>query len=124
MSRSARSARWDPKPSREPYPQSRPTDGGITMTSAPQPPAPDLQSPEPRTATPRFLLIAAALAGCLVLATGLLLFVGYRDSPRGIAGTVLSSAIGGPFRLTDQNGKPFTEADLKGKWHLIFFGYT
>ena len=94
------------------------------MTSAPQPPAPDPQSRGTQTATPRFLLIAAALAGCLVLATGLLLFVGYRDSPRGIAGTVLSSAIGGPFRMIDQNGKPFTEADLKGKWHLIFFGYT
>ena len=59
-----------------------------------------------------------------MLATGLLLFVGYRDNPREIAGTVLSSAIGGPFHLTDQNGKQFTEADLKGKWHLIFFGYT
>ena len=94
------------------------------MASAPQTPAPDLQSREPRTAMPRFLLVAAALAGFLVFATGLLLFVGYWDSPRGIAGTVLSSAIGGPFHLTDQNGKPFTEADLTGKWHLIFFGYT
>jgi protein SCO1/2 len=89
------------------------------MTSAPQTPA-----PEPQSATPRFLLIAVALAGFLVLATGLLLFVGYRDSPRGIAGTVLSSTIGGPFQLVDQNGKPFTDADLKGKWHLVFFGYT
>ena len=94
------------------------------MTSAPPDPRARPSIQEPRTATPRFLLIAAALAGFLVLATGLLLFVGYRDSPRGIAGTVLSSAIGGPFHLTDQNGKPFTEADLKGKWHLIFFGYT
>jgi protein SCO1/2 len=89
------------------------------MTAGPQPPA-----PEPRTGTPRFLLIAVALAGFLVLATGLLLFLGYRDTPRGIAGTVLSSAIGGPFHLVDQNGRPFTEADLKGKWNLIFFGYT
>ncbi len=81
-------------------------------------------APDPQTGTPRFLLIAVALAGCLVLATGLLLFFGYRDNPRGIAGTMLSSAIGGPFHLVDQNGRPFTEADLKGKWHLVFFGYT
>ena len=59
-----------------------------------------------------------------MLATGILLFVGLRDSPRGIAGTVLSSAIGGPFHLVDQNGRPFTDADLNGKWHLVFFGYT
>jgi protein SCO1 len=89
------------------------------MTAAPQTP-----SPEPNTGTPRFLLIAAALAGLLVLATGLLLFLGYRDNPRGIAGTVLSSAIGGPFNLVDQNGRPFSDADLKGKWHLVFFGFT
>ncbi len=32
--------------------------------------------------------------------------------------------IGGPFALTDQNSGKFTDADLKGKWHLVFFGYT
>jgi protein SCO1/2 len=25
---------------------------------------------------------------------------------------------------TDQNGKPVSDADLKGKWQLVFFGYT
>src|SRR5689334_20936639 len=90
----------------------------------PQTPAPPPAAPEPRIGTPRFLLIAVALAAFLVLATGLLLFVGLRDNPRGIAGSVLSAAIGGPFQLVDQNGKPFTDADLRGKWHLVFFGYT
>jgi protein SCO1/2 len=32
--------------------------------------------------------------------------------------------IGGKFTLVDNNGKPFTDAELKGKWHLVFFGYT
>jgi cytochrome oxidase Cu insertion factor (SCO1/SenC/PrrC family) len=33
-------------------------------------------------------------------------------------------AIGGSFSLTDQNGRTFTDADLKGKPTLIYFGYT
>lgn len=86
--------------------------------------APPTPGPRPHSGTPRFLLIAIALAGLLVLATGLLLYLGLRDNPRGIAGTVLSSTIGGPFQLVDQNGQRFTDADLKGKWHLVFFGYT
>ena len=32
--------------------------------------------------------------------------------------------IGGPFTLTDQTGKQVTEADFRGKYMLIFFGYT
>ncbi|TYJ58748.1 hypothetical protein B9479_000584 [Cryptococcus floricola] len=32
--------------------------------------------------------------------------------------------IGGPFQLTTQDGVPFTEQDLKGKWSLIYFGFT
>jgi protein SCO1 len=74
--------------------------------------------------SPRFAIAAVILAGVLVLAAGALLAIAYRENPKGAAGTLLSSAIGGPFRLEDQNGKPFTDADLKGKWHLLFFGYT
>ena len=73
---------------------------------------------------PRFLLVAAVLAGFVILGTGAFLALAFRDNPRGIAGTTLSSAIGGPFRLTDQNGKTVTDADLKGKWSLVYFGYT
>ncbi|KAG8986410.1 Cu-binding protein [Tulasnella sp. 427] len=32
--------------------------------------------------------------------------------------------VGGPFTLTDQDGKEFTEKDLLGKWSLIYFGFT
>jgi protein SCO1/2 len=35
-----------------------------------------------------------------------------------------TAAIGGPFRLTDQNGKTFTDQDLKGRPFLVFFGFT
>jgi protein SCO1/2 len=32
--------------------------------------------------------------------------------------------IGGPFRLTSHEGKPFTDQDLKGKPFVVFFGFT
>lgn len=35
-----------------------------------------------------------------------------------------AAAIGGPFRLVDQNGAPRTEQMLKGKWSVVFFGFT
>src|SRR3984893_18451221 len=70
------------------------------------------------------LLIAGVLAGLLILGTGAFLAVALRDNPRGVAGMALASAIGGPFQLVDQNGKTVTDADLKGKWTLISFGYT
>jgi protein SCO1/2 len=34
------------------------------------------------------------------------------------------SAIGGPFSLIDQHGRPVTDQDLKGHPALVFFGYT
>ena len=35
-----------------------------------------------------------------------------------------NSKLGGPFTLTDQNGKTVTDADYRGKYLLIYFGYT
>jgi cytochrome oxidase Cu insertion factor (SCO1/SenC/PrrC family) len=32
--------------------------------------------------------------------------------------------VGGAFHLTDHNGKEFTDADLKGKYSLVYFGFT
>lgn len=32
--------------------------------------------------------------------------------------------IGGPFTLTDQNGRPRTDADFAGKYRMMYFGYT
>ena len=72
----------------------------------------------------RFVLAAVLLGGLVIMGVGALLTLAYRDTPRGAAGTLLASAIGGPFRLVDQNGKTVTDADLKGKWSLVYFGYT
>jgi len=32
--------------------------------------------------------------------------------------------VGGPFELVDHNGKRFTADDLKGKYALVYFGFT
>ncbi len=32
--------------------------------------------------------------------------------------------LGGPFTLTDQNGVRRSDADFRGKYMLVFFGYT
>jgi protein SCO1/2 len=72
----------------------------------------------------RFVLVAALLGGFAILGAGAFLALSRHETPRGAAGTLLASAIGGPFRLVDQNGKTVTDADLKGKWSLVYFGYT
>jgi protein SCO1 len=72
---------------------------------------------------PPFVLVATAFAGVLVLVAGVLIGVAFRQT-HGIAGSPLGGVFGGKFSLVDQNGKPFTDANLKGKWNLVFFGYT
>ncbi|KAK0392872.1 hypothetical protein NLU13_2366 [Sarocladium strictum] len=32
--------------------------------------------------------------------------------------------VGGPFELTDHNGKPFTSEMMKGRYSLVYFGFT
>src|SRR5580704_10802285 len=80
--------------------------------------------PPAKTKATPFALIAVAIAGVLVLAAGLLIGLAFRDSTKGVAGGPLAASVGGPFSLIDQYGKPFTEANLKGRWQLVFFGYT
>lgn len=35
-----------------------------------------------------------------------------------------AAAIGGPFTLVDQDGKPVDQRVLDGRWSIVFFGYT
>jgi protein SCO1/2 len=72
----------------------------------------------PRTA--RLLLVLGAFVAGLVLFSAVIFIVTGR-TPSPIA---LPSAIGGPFKLVDQNAKPITDQDLKGKPFLVFFGFT
>jgi protein SCO1/2 len=69
--------------------------------------------------TARPLVIATAFAASLIL--GLLIVFWAMG---GVSKVAQPAAIGGPFQLTDQNGKTVTDKNLKGKPTLIFFGYT
>ena len=70
--------------------------------------------------TSQILLVISSFVAGLVLFIGVVLFAAGNFSGGGPG----PSAIGGPFTLTDENGKPITEAALKGHPSLVFFGYT
>ena len=65
----------------------------------------------------RLLLLAPAG----VLAAGLAGAAAWMGTRRDGGG---SFAIGGPFRLQDGDGKVVTDADFRGRWMLVYFGYT
>ncbi len=69
--------------------------------------------------TTRALLIASAFLAALVLCLGVVMLVTGRSVP-----VATASAIGGPFRLVDQNGRGVSDVDLKGRPSLVFFGFT
>lgn len=66
-----------------------------------------------------FLALALAAAAAIAGAEGLLVT---RELPRiGRSGT---AAIGGPFTLRATNGQTVSDQTYRGKWVLIYFGYT
>lgn len=71
--------------------------------------------------------IAVALA--LLTGTFLILVLylpGLRPQPPTVASPQAAAAIGigGPFTLVDPTGRTVTEFDLKGRYSLVFFGFT
>ena len=55
------------------------------------------------------LLLALALAACS----------GAAEEP-----PLKGAAIGGPFALTDQDGRSVTERDFAGRYRIMYFGFT
>lgn len=47
-----------------------------------------------------------------------------KASQQGSANITSKPSIGGPFTLTDCDGKPITDREFLGHWTLIYFGYT
>ncbi len=69
----------------------------------------------------RSLTVFAAFVAGLVLSLGVILIARERMVA---PGSPQAAAIGGPFQLTDQDGRMVTQEDLKGRPSLVFFGFT
>lgn len=70
--------------------------------------------------TTRILIVLTAFLGGLLLFTaGIFLITGRASAPVSVA-----SAVGGPFQLSDHDGKAVSDETLKGKPFLVFFGFT
>jgi len=79
------------------------------------------------------LLLCAVISGAIVLAVG-----GYYGPAARVLGPVAAAlglpqpgraestgvSVGGPFQLTDMNGQAVSEASYRGRWMLVFFGYS
>jgi protein SCO1 len=85
-----------------------------------------MPDPSPRAAdAPRAALARRAALPLLAFVLGLaiiatLAFTLLAPERASVAG----SSVGGPFALTDQDGKPVTDATFAGATHLVFFGFT
>ena len=65
-----------------------------------------------------YLLLVAALAGGVLWHES--------EAVPGLGRTVTSgtAAVGGPFHLIDQDGRPRASSDFSGRYQLIYFGYS
>ena len=66
----------------------------------------------------RILALIAVLALALAILTGLAV-------RKGVLGPQPQTvAVGGPFQLVDTSGRTVDQSVLKGKWSVVFFGFT
>ena len=66
----------------------------------------------------KILALVAVLAVALAILTGLAV-------RRGVLGPAQQTvAVGGPFQLVDTSGRTVDQDVLKGKWSVVFFGFT
>jgi protein SCO1 len=80
------------------------------------PPPPDPATAKPRSTSLPFIYgLIGLLAAVLILGTGAFFW---------LSGGGSASLVGGPFVLQDGNGKQVTDRDFRGKYMLVYFGYT
>lgn len=79
-----------------------------------------------KTAMDRRVILLPFLAVVAVVLAGALWHLGDIAAHRNVesVATGETANIGGPFKLVDQDGATRTDQDYRGKYMLVFFGYT
>jgi protein SCO1/2 len=76
----------------------------------------------------QIILFCLGIVACVAVAWGLVTLVKpYRGAGPGGGSAVIATKgadVGGAFTLTDHNGRRVSDADFRGRFMLIFFGYT
>jgi cytochrome oxidase Cu insertion factor (SCO1/SenC/PrrC family) len=74
----------------------------------------------------RALLLAASLLGCGSLFCRDLTMAAEQPSAAQMMDDLMygRGTVGGPFTLTDQNGRLRSDTDFRGKLMIVYFGYT
>src|SRR3990170_3878351 len=67
------------------------------------------------------IIVAGFLIGAIAGAAVLVLTGSFSNPSVATSGKAL---IGGPFTLIDQHGKTVTDRDFRGRFMLVFFGFT
>lgn len=68
--------------------------------------------------------VVAAVLIAFALVKGARIVTGPAPAPGGAVIATAGAAVGGPFALTDTTGRRVTDADFRGRYLLIYFGYT
>ncbi len=75
----------------------------------------------------RIAVILGVVAAALIIGLGGRWYLLSSEGPAAVVGGTTSrgsALVGGPFELVDQDGITRTEADFRGEFMLVFFGYT
>ena len=71
------------------------------------------------------MLAGFTLANLAILLTAFLLYDNRASTPPLIQGVLLPEARDiAQFRLIDHHNRPFTNANLLGRWHIVSYGFT
>ena len=68
------------------------------------------------------VIVIAAVIAAAIVGLGARLFLS--EPPKTVQGSAGEALIGGPFELVDQDGNVRRDADFRGNYMLVFFGYT
>ncbi|HLO78829.1 MAG TPA: SCO family protein [Magnetospirillum sp.] len=69
-----------------------------------------------RNRTSLFAVLAVVVVAALAFGSRLVVWSNGEHAPQ--------ASLGGPFTLVDGNGRTVTDQDFRGRWMLIYFGYT